>query len=384
MEEKPYICKYKNKIANIYIDRMRFAFIIFLIFPIAGQAYVMLRTWQLLSAIPALRMAVVGLMALAFITFFIAISGTINHWAMALATAAYEVGTSWMIILLYLFLAFLCLDVLRLCHILPSTSLQANGRLAAGLGIALTALFSYAYYHYNDKKRVEKMVKTSKPIDKDLKLVLISDLHLGYHNRRADLHRWLAMLKAEKPDAILIGGDIIDGSYRPVAEELMADEFRSLGIPVIACLGNHDYYTGLSADLQFCREAGIKVLRDTTTTLDGIIIVGRDDRTNSQRKPLSDILQGNDKRSFMLELDHQPYHLEEAEKNGIDFEFAGHTHYGQVWPISWITDAVYEDAFGPLRKGHTDFYVSSGLGIWGAKFRIGTQSEYLVLNIKRK
>lgn len=185
---------------------MRFAFIIFLIFPIAGQAYVMLRTWQLLSVIPALRMPVVGLMALAFITFFIAISGIINHWPMALATAAYEAGTSWMIILLYLFLAFLCFDVLRLCHILPSTSLQANGRLAAGLAIALTALFSYAYYHYNDKKRVEKMVKTSKPINKDLKLVLISDLHLGYHNRRADLHRWLTMLKAEKPDAILIGG----------------------------------------------------------------------------------------------------------------------------------------------------------------------------------
>ncbi len=145
-----------------------------------------------------------------------------------------------------------------------------------------------------------------------------------------------------------------------------------------------DYYTGLSNDLQFCREAGIRVLRDTTTTLDGITIVGRDDRTNSQRKPLSDILQGTDKRRFILELDHQPYHLEEAEKNGVDFEFAGHTHYGQAWPISWITDAVYEDAFGPLRKGHTDYYVSSGLGIWGAKFRIGTQSEYLVLNIKRQ
>ena len=373
----------KTNIANV-INRMRFAFIIFLILPIAGQAYVMLRTWQLLFAIPVLRMAVVGLMALAFIIFFVAMSGTINHWPMTLATAAYETGTSWLIVLLYLFLAFLCLDALRLCHILPLTSVQANGRLAAGLAIALAALFSYAYYHYNDKKRVEMTVKTSKPIGKDLKLVLVSDLHLGYHNRRADLHRWLTMLKAENPDAILIGGDIIDGSYRPVAEELMADEFRSLGIPVIACLGNHDYYTGLSADLQFCREAGIKVLRDTTTTLDGIIIVGRDDRTNSQRKPLSDILQGNDKRSFMLELDHQPYHLEEAEKNGIDFEFAGHTHYGQVWPISWITDAVYEDAFGPLRKGHTDFYVSSGLGIWGAKFRIGTQSEYLVLNIKRK
>ena len=76
--------------------------------------------------------------------------------------------------------------------------------------------------------------------------------------------------------------------------------------------------------------------------------------------------------------------MEEAEQAGIDFEFAGHTHYGQVWPISWITDAVYEDAFGPLQKGKTRYYVSSGLGIWGAKFRIGTQSEYLVLRIRRK
>ena len=183
---------------------MRFAFIIFLLLPIAGQAYVMLRTWQLLPAIPALRMAVMGLMALAFIIFFVAMSGTINHWPLGLATAAYEVGTSWLIVLLYLFLVFLCFDMLRLCHILPSARLQANGRLAAGLAIALTALFAYAYCHYNDKKRVEMTVKTAKPMDKDVKLVLVSDLHLGYHNRRADLHRWLTMLKAETPDAILL------------------------------------------------------------------------------------------------------------------------------------------------------------------------------------
>lgn len=360
---------------------MRFAFIIFLLLPIVGQVYVMLRTWQLLPAIPVLRMVVVGLMALAFIIFFVAMSGIINHWSMTMATAAYETGTSWLIILLYLFLVFLCFDVLRLCHILPATGLQANGRLAAGLAIVLTALFSYASYHYNDKKRVEMTVKTSKPIGKDLKLVLVSDLHLGYHNRRADLHRWLRMLKAEQPDAILIGGDIIDGSYRPVAEEHMAKEFRSLGIPVIACLGNHDYYTGLSADLKFCREAGITVLRDNTASLAGITLIGRDDRTNPHRKPLEHIMRDIDRSKFLLEIDHQPYHLEEAERCGVDFEFAGHTHYGQVWPVNWITRAVFEDAFGPYRKGKTQYYVSSGLGIWGGKFRIGTRSEYIVLTI---
>ena len=129
------------------------------------------------------------------------------------------------------------------------------------------------------------------------------------------------------------------------------------------------------------------MLRDRSLFLNGIgnvTIVGRDDRTNLRRKSLAEIMKGVDKSRFLLELDHQPYHLEEAEQNGIDFEFAGHTHHGQVWPLNWITDAIYEDAFGQLAKGKTRYYVSSGIGIWGGKFRIGTQSEYLVLNIKNK
>lgn len=366
---------------------MKFAFLIFLLLPIAGQTYVAWRTWQLLPDIMPLRMAVVGLMALAFVTFFVAMSGGIDRWPMSLATITYELGTSWLMILLYLFLVFVCLDVLRLCHVVPSAALHSNGWLSGGIAVALTILFTLAYFHYNDKKRVEMVVTTKKDMKKDVKLVLVSDLHLGYHNTRADLHRWLTLLKAEHSDAILIGGDLIDGSYRPVAQEHMAEEFRSLDIPVIACLGNHDYYTGLNADLQFCRDAGIMVLRDKAIFLDGIgniTVIGRDDRTNRQRKPLSEVMRGIDKSRFLIELDHQPYHLEEAEVNGVDFEFAGHTHHGQVWPISWITDAIYEDAFGPLRKGQTNYYVSSGLGIWGAKFRIGTQSEYLVLTIRQQ
>lgn len=167
----------------------------------------------------------------------------------------------------------------------------------------------------------------------------------------------------------------------------MADEFRALDIPVFACLGNHDYYTGLNNEEQFCRKAGIIMLRDRSLFLNGIgnvTIVGRDDRTNLRRKSLAEIMKGVDKSRFLLELDHQPYRLEEAEQNGIDFEFAGHTHHGQVWPLNWITDAIYEDAFGQLAKSKTHYYVSSGIGIWGGKFRIGTQSEYLVLNIKNK
>ena len=87
--------------------------------------------------------------------------------------------------------------------------------------------------------------------------------------------------------------------------------------------------------------------------------------------------------SFLILLDHQPYHLEQAERQHIDFQFSGHTHHGQVWPISWITESIYECAFGAHKRGHTNYYVSSGLGIWGGKFRIGTRSEYVVLNLQR-
>jgi predicted MPP superfamily phosphohydrolase len=89
-------------------------------------------------------------------------------------------------------------------------------------------------------------------------------------------------------------------------------------------------------------------------------------------------------QSYTIILDHQPYNLERSEQAGADFQLSGHTHRGQVWPISWITDAIYECSWGSHQRGNTRFYVSSGIGIWGGKYRIGTQSEYVVATIRRE
>ena len=171
----------------------------------------------------------------------------------------------------------------------------------------------------------------------------------------------------------------------------MAEEFHRLQAPVYACLGNHEYYSGEPGARQFYADAGIHLLRDSVAQVGDLLVIGRDDRTNPHRKPLKKIIaEANSKLPslggagggpFIL-LDHQPYHLEQAERQHIDFQFSGHTHHGQVWPISWITESIYECAFGPYKKGHTDYYISSGLGIWGGKFRIGTRSEYVVVTIK--
>jgi len=81
-------------------------------------------------------------------------------------------------------------------------------------------------------------------------------------------------------------------------------------------------------------------------------------------------------------LDHQPFHLDETAKYGIDLELSGHTHNGQMWPLNYVTSMIYELSYGYLRKGNTQFIVSSGYGLWGPRVRSGSRSEVLLINIK--
>ena len=376
--------------------------IVFLVLPIVGIAYTAWRVWHLLPFAIAAKWVAVGILVVWFCTIFIAFSGTIEKMPLFAATAVYEVGYSFIFILLYLVMLFLMLDFGRLIHIEPKTWLFDNGYTSIGIFAVMLLLFGYGNIHYNNKVRELIDIKTDKAISldkKSTKIVLLSDLHLGYHNRRSDLRKWVDLINAEQPDLILIAGDIIDISIRPLIEENMAEEFHRLKAPVYACLGNHEYYSSQPKARQFYREAGITLLQDSVAKKGNLCIIGRDDRTNMQRKPLTMIMEdarkqgiistldlhyGKYSNEFLILLDHQPYHLEEAEQNGIDFQFSGHTHHGQVWPVSWIIDALYEKAYGPLQKGNTQYYISSGMGIWGGKFRIGTQSEYVVLTIEHK
>ena len=80
-------------------------------------------------------------------------------------------------------------------------------------------------------------------------------------------------------------------------------------------------------------------------------------------------------------LDHQPFHLDETAKYGIDLELSGHTHNGQIWPLNYVTGMIYELSSGYLKKNNTNFIVSSGYGLWGPRVRSGSRSEVLLINL---
>lgn len=356
--------------------------ILFLIIPFIGLAYA---CWHIYGVLPfptAWRWTAVAVVVVCFLSIFLNLSRTIESLPRSVATVVYEVGDSTLFIMLYLVIIFLVLDLGRLIHLVPRAWLHHNAWTTGAITLTLIAVFVYGNVHYNNKVRRTLTLTTSKPLAKNLKVVMLSDLHIGYHNRRPELARWIDLINQEQPDLVLIGGDIIDISARPLIETGMAEEFRRLKAPIFACLGNHEYYAGTPEAQQFYHDAGIRLLRDEVVETKGLTIVGRDDRTNPHRQNLTKIIKNADRSHFTILLDHQPYHLEQAERCDVDFQFSGHTHHGQVWPISWITESLYECAFGSHQRGTTQYYVSSGMGIWGGKFRIGTCSEYVVAEIK--
>lgn len=357
--------------------------LVFFLLPIVGLAYTLWHLWCLLPLPVMWRGIVLGIGILAFLTVFLNFSRAVDDLPLGPASACYEIGNSSIFILLYIVIAFLLLDLGRLCHVVPRSWLYSNAYTTIALVVIIVALFTYGYANYRNKVRQTLELTTTKNIGRDVRIVIMSDLHLGYHNRRKELARWVDMVNAEKPDLVLLAGDIVDGSLRPVLEDGMASELRRINAPVYACPGNHEYFGGISRAARFFKQAGITLLRDSVVNEGMLCIIGRDDRSNPYRSSVAELMRKADSTRFTIVLDHQPYHLERTERTGADFQFSGHTHHGQLWPISWITDAVYECSFGPWQKGHTRYYISSGMGIWGGKFRIGTRSEYVVATIKQ-
>ncbi len=310
-----------------------------------------------------------------------------------MASLLYKIGTTWMIAFLYLFIFILLLDIFKLsAHIfklIDKDSINTIFRhnivtFSSLIGVTIVLLI-IGNINYHNKKRVYLPINNPK-IENKTRIVVISDLHLGYTIGKKELQKWVELINKENPDIILIAGDLIDNQLRPVLYQNMHEDLQKLNAPlgVYASTGNHEYISGIKESTDFINKAGITLLRDSSVEVNGITVIGRDDYSYKNRKELSQITNNIDNSSFTIVLDHQPNKLDDAVSEDIDLQISGHTHYGQVFPASLITKKLFELPHGYKQKGNTHIYVSSGLGIWGGKFRIGTQSEYIVIDLANK
>ena len=128
----------------------------------------------------------------------------------------------------------------------------------------------------------------------------------------------------------------------------------------------------------------VTVLKDDIALIaDKLNIVGRNDKSDSGRKPISELLKGIDKSKYTIVLDHQPNDYKNESEADIDLVFSGHTHGGHLWPAGYIglliraNDAVY----GAEEFNGKGFIVTSGISGWAIPFKTGTKCEYVVMDI---
>lgn len=307
----------------------------------------------------------------------------------------YRIGAFWMAFMLYLFIAVVLIDFVRILnyffHFLPPFTQLMRFRL--GVIVFLLAALVVAGGHINalwtNVKVIPLTIHKKVSGSQEVKILMASDIHLGaLIGERREKHL-LDIINRQKPDLVLLCGDLVDGDIAPVLRKNLGRHIQDIKTPmgVYAITGNHEFIGGINKTLPYLRSINIRMLMDETVTLpNGIQLVGRIDRSGSRGpntlKSLNQLLAGVDTLKPIIVMNHQPFNLKEASDAKVDLHLSGHTHNGQMWPFNYITEAVYELSWGLRKVGTTNFYVSSGYGSWGPPVRSGNRPEVVIFNLK--
>lgn len=321
----------------------------------------------------------------------------------------YWLGT-FLYILLFLLAAELVGFVLRRLKRMPRRGSAGHRRLlawgCAGAAFLVLALSVYGSFHAKDLRIREYDLTVSKTAGQleELRIGLISDLHLGYNSGLRDIERLVQHLNTLDLDLICVAGDIFDNDYDAVERpEEIAAALSTLQSTygTYACYGNHDVAErllgGFSASAEedlrdprmdlFLRQANITVLNDEARLIgDSFYLVGRLDASKTgvsglRQKTIEEFTKTLDMSRPVIVLEHQPRALSDERAAGVDLSLAGHTHGGQLFPGNLVTSLFWENSYGLLEDGPFHSVVTSGVGAWGPNMRIGTDSEIALVKV---
>ncbi len=360
--------------------------------------YVLLRGWELLAGHPLLRQYAIGLgmvLALSFI-----LGRVLERIRLTwFSTLLVWLGAFWLGAMTYFLLFALGIDILRLSNFVVPWfprfirlyPQQTNDWIAGvvTVTVGLTVFLGFVNARFPRIRTLNLSIPKSVKATNTLNIVAVSDIHLGTIIGKARLKKIVGIINSLNPDLVLLPGDVFDEDIGPVIKENLGETLRTIHSKhgIFAITGNHEYIGGEEAACRYLQEHGITVLRDASIKVDDICtIVGREDLSARQfggkkRKPLDELMKEVDVRLPVILMDHQPFHLEEAEEAGIDLQLSGHTHHGQLWPFGTISKSIFEVSWGYKKKGKTHIYVSCGVGTWGPPIRTGNSPEIVHIDL---
>lgn len=324
-----------------------------------------------------------------------------NEW-LTLARIFAFIGYLWMAAIFLFFVISIFFVLLKL--ILGSFFIFSS-KFVFFLSTSMTFLLMIYGYFEAQNLKVEKItVLTSKlPSEvKKVKVVQISDLHLGLIIREERVKKVLKLVKELEPDILLATGDIVDGNANDIFQHI--ELFNNINPPLgkFAITGNHEYYAGIEQSVNFIKASGFKLLRGETVNIANLItVIGVDDDTvnlyGNQLIDEASIFSSFKKERFTIFLKHKPKVNMESIKH-FDIQLSGHTHKGQIFPFNFLTKIAFPLDSGLFEIKEKDFfrkqeriirlqnpliYVSRGIGTWGPPIRILSSPEITYLELVR-
>ena len=311
-------------------------------------------------------------------------------------TMAY-IGYSWMGLLFLFVCTSLFLDAFSLAARLAGLFLNrdlsmlvlpARHGFIAALSVAVLA-GGYGYFEALQIRTEHVKIATSKLPEavQSLRIVQISDVHLGVIVREYRLEKILSQVRAASPDVLVSTGDLVDGQTDNLAGALeMLREIRPR-YGKFAVMGNHEFYAGEDLSMDFMIEAGFIVLREEGKTVENLFnVAGTDDpagRGHSLRgrSDVRDVLSGLPENKFTVLLKHRPI-IDENSLGLFDLQLSGHGHRGQVFPFTIVVRLFFPLISGlyELPSGSV-LYVNRGSGTWGPPMRVLAPPEVTVIDV---
>ena len=310
------------------------------------------------------------------------------------------IANVWMGIFIYVFLlTALCRAVMLLCglfKIIESGTLRKARIISGGITVVLIcAVCIYGFANAATIKTKTYSIALSKPsLKSDITVALISDLHLGAINSENNLEKTVSAVNALSPDVVCIAGDIFNDEISSVKNpERVKELFKSICAKygVFACLGNHDGGKTHNEMIKMIKDSGICLLNDEYEVADNrLIIAGRVDKSpiggfsGEVRGTEERLLENADTSLPVIVMDHNPKNIGEYKK--ADLILCGHTHRGQIFPGSLITNSMYDCDYGYYRESENSpqVIVTSGCGYWGMPMRVGTDCEVVCIKLTGK
>lgn len=350
--------------------------------------------WKIISALPGrvgLRIGVAAAVALLAVAPLLA-RASVSRLALLCVMAGYV----WIAVAVWILFFGLCFDVWNLAvkvlgRLEPRAArLALKPRLTMILLCAIVAALGGWGVHEaraitlkEIRLECSRLPARSKPI----RIVQLTDVHLGAGVGERRFRRIVSVVREARPDLVVCTGDMVDASFRrlgPLAA-LLAEVRPPLG--KFAVTGNHEYYLGLDESLKFYAAAGYHVLREESVLVGGRLrLAGVDDPAGIRmggpcRTDENAALPTGEDREATILLKHQPT-VEPGSAGRFDLQLSGHTHGGQIFPVTLAVRALWCYPYGLHELGRGSLiYVSRGAGTWGPPLRVLARPEVTLITL---